>query len=944
MAYVLSSISGNLISAASAGFAPTNGADVSAIASAYQVVSATATQLNAGTAYVTSINETPISATRAGNAANASLANSAWYDGTGRLISSLPDEATVSSIASAYAESAASSKQDTLSFSYDDDKISAINGSALAGQGGGGGLVTAIGTSESGITSINNSGLVDTAALRSDDYSSLYVQEPLYISASGDSSYIGISGGAGGIDSATCSAIASAYAESAASGKLDTTAQVVTSVGTETAYTPDGVSDVVTSINGNYISAHSADSAFMAEYDDRGRLLTSLASEYEASSIASAYAESAASSKLDSSASSSFYTTANESGFITGLPIDISVRDLSASRRVRATATGEDLYGNFDYAGMYFRSGSNRPYNIGIDNTGANFYIATAKNGFERIYASSIQSWNEKLDGSASSSFYTTANESGFVDSAYVDSAVSSKADSSSLSSYALSSDVSGVIDTVSSNSASWAGGITGDYLTSKVGSGRATFTTAFQDGLDKRPALCINGERGVDTAVYPRMLITDWNRSTGDTHSGSLLANAFEFYTCPTSARGEVDPSGVLLARLDDNKVEFYFDSSVTSKNRSAQYGRGGILLGVSGASGYSIQIVNSEYGAPYIVLDDHSGVTGRIDPSSMNYWNGKLDESATADFYSTSNPSAFIDSAYVYSAVSSKQDTLTFAYNEDSAISAINGSALAGGGAVTGDYVENSALDSVTAYSATGGVSSMATGISSISGQPLIPTYLANPTYQYGGQSTFVYMPASSIWTTADAATGVFSPLQYATGACLAMNAGHFKAYYKGNEWFVTDDRYGYARGEVHNSRGCRVIVEHTAGSWAALSAKNSDANVTLNNGKFYGTAKMAVANSQAYVQVQRGNSASKYNSAKLDTDYLKFYNGMTTGYLDPEDTASGTAYMPAETEYMYISSIPYWNAKMDSTAIQSAYASASATQATANGVLYILLPDGA
>lgn len=66
MAYVLSSISGNLISAASAGYAPTNSADVSAIASAY-----------------------------------------------------------------------ASGKQDTLSFGYDDDKISAINGSALAGQGGG---------------------------------------------------------------------------------------------------------------------------------------------------------------------------------------------------------------------------------------------------------------------------------------------------------------------------------------------------------------------------------------------------------------------------------------------------------------------------------------------------------------------------------------------------------------------------------------------------------------------------------------------------------------------------------------------------------------------------------------------------------------------------------------------------------------------------------------
>lgn len=134
MAYVLSSVSGNLISAASAGYAPTNSGDVSAIASAYQVVSSTATQLYAGTAYLTSVNETPLSAARAGNAANASLANSAWYDGTGRLISALPDSAAVSAIASSYVESGVSSKQDTLSFAYNTaDQISSINGSALGG-------------------------------------------------------------------------------------------------------------------------------------------------------------------------------------------------------------------------------------------------------------------------------------------------------------------------------------------------------------------------------------------------------------------------------------------------------------------------------------------------------------------------------------------------------------------------------------------------------------------------------------------------------------------------------------------------------------------------------------------------------------------------------------------------------------------------------------------
>ena len=137
MAKVLTGISGNVISAASAGFAPTNSADVSAIASAYQVVSATATQLYAGTTYVTSVNDAPLSASRAGHAAYAYRANSAYYDGTGRLISSLPDSATVSAIASAYAESAASSKQDALTFGYDTaNAISSIDGSALAGGGG----------------------------------------------------------------------------------------------------------------------------------------------------------------------------------------------------------------------------------------------------------------------------------------------------------------------------------------------------------------------------------------------------------------------------------------------------------------------------------------------------------------------------------------------------------------------------------------------------------------------------------------------------------------------------------------------------------------------------------------------------------------------------------------------------------------------------------------
>lgn len=305
-------------------------------------------------------------------------------------------------------------------------------------------------------------------------------------------------------------------------------------------------------------------------------------------------------------------------------------------------------------------------------------------------------------------------------------------------------------------------------------------------------------------------------------------------------------------------------------------------------------------------------------------------------------------IASSYAESAASGKQDTLTFDWDADSAISSINGSALAGqgGGAsipFTGYYYDSatSATETitadVTAVSSTaytkhnGNVVNAYKGITDSNGiHHLGVASFIDAGAEINGKNTvgipytMSFAPAVSMWTTADAATGIFAPLQYGTGAGMFMESNNFKGYLKGNEWFVADDRYGYARGEVHNSRGCRVIVEHTGGAVAVLSARGKTANVTLNS-TAYGTAKMSVANSQACVQVQRGNSDYKYNSAFLSTDYLKFYNGMATGYLDPEDTASGTAYLSAETEYVYLSSIPYWNAKLDASAIECDTASA-------------------
>lgn len=151
-------------------------------------------------------------------------------------------------------------EQVVTAISDDGVYITSINGKGLSGAGGTGGggdqVVTATGGVSSYVTSINGSALSGIAPL----------------------------------DEATVSSIASSYAESAASSKLDSTAQVVTATAWNGTY--------ITSINGTPLSGAGGISSATC------------------SAIASSYAESAASGKLDNSASSLWYSTSNPSGFI----------------------------------------------------------------------------------------------------------------------------------------------------------------------------------------------------------------------------------------------------------------------------------------------------------------------------------------------------------------------------------------------------------------------------------------------------------------------------------------------------------------------------------------------------------------------------------------------------------------------------------------------------
>lgn len=149
---------------------------------------------------------------------------------------------------------------------------------------------------------------------------------------SGDTQVItGISGSAiggvgGGIDSATVSAIASAYVESGVSGKMDASAssQFQPSGDYYSATNPSGFVDssyVASSISGKMDS--SASSSFYPSDNPSGFITGVELSSY----ATTAYVDSSVSGKLDASASSQFapsgdyYSASNPSGFITGVDL-----------------------------------------------------------------------------------------------------------------------------------------------------------------------------------------------------------------------------------------------------------------------------------------------------------------------------------------------------------------------------------------------------------------------------------------------------------------------------------------------------------------------------------------------------------------------------------------------------------------------------------------------
>lgn len=287
------------------------------------------------------------------------------------------NSADVSAIASAYQVVSATAGDGTY--------VTSINGMGISGQGGGGTqVVTSTGSSErlgtSYVSEINGSGISATVARLDSNGRDLGKL----------------------IDSASCSAIASSYAESAASGKLDSTAQVVSSTSSGSYITGGWIpAYAVNKINGSGILAVSSTSALSATYantatrDSTGRLLSSLPDSATVSAIASAY-------QVVSSVGNdgTYITSINGSalsgvggGGGTGNYVETSATDVAIGSGNSAANTAFAQGDTNSADGDSFAQGANNkasPYSFAQGDSNSGGFVSFAQGGYNTAYSYSF--------------------------------------------------------------------------------------------------------------------------------------------------------------------------------------------------------------------------------------------------------------------------------------------------------------------------------------------------------------------------------------------------------------------------------------------------------------------------------------------------------------------------------------------------------------------------
>ena len=557
---------------------------------------------------------------------------------------------------------------------------------------------------------------------------------------------------------------------------------------------------------------------------------------------------SAVSSKLDASASSNFYTTANESGYAVS-------SDVASALSLKADSSALTAYQPVSGMTAYQPTGD-YAYNSAVSSK----LEESAFTGYSAGIAGELSGISGELSGKADSSALTAYQEvsgmTAYALSSDVDSGLSGKLDASASSQFitALPSDmattgdieaaVSGKLD--NSASSTW-------YPFDGNPSG---FLTEHQELSGYVEKSAISAESAVWNGVTAKLDATASSQfitalpadmaTTGDIEAA--VSGKLDNSASSTWYPFDGNPSGFLTAHqsLAGYATEAYVDSSVSGKADSSAL----TAYQPTGDYAYNSAVSSKLDASASSEFYGTGNISGYVDSAYVDgQVSGKLDATASAGFYTTANESGYVDSAYVDSAVSGKQDTLTFDWDADSAISSINGSALAGQG-------DAQVVTSIT----TGGY-----GVRAINGMNLNASHMV-----FGAEAADNNSYVVKLGSAQEA--GVF------------LTGGFGTAYYKVNELKL-------------NRNGTGRIAFNIGGDGSQITA-TSDAGGKVSAGGPYGARSYFLAynySARASIEVTGGSA---------------MVNLSDTGY----------------TSTIYPSSIPYWNAKMDS-AEMSAYVEKSA-----------------
>lgn len=524
-------------------------------------------------------------------------------------------------------------------------------------------------------------------------------------------------GGQGGTDSATVSAIASAYAESAASGKLDNSASglwyplmgnpsgfltgvdltpyayassvsskvdqsafdeccssmssVVSSL--ETSVT--SMSSVVSGLTGDYLEK-SASSMFQPSGDYAYEsALSSYIPVSASSQFASSgdYAEaSALSAKLDATASSQFqpsgnYQTAGDYAYNSSLSAYQDRSSISAWTGDMSSISGKlDQSAFTSYSSTVNNNITSIENNItAISSVVSGKADASAVHTYTGVSPVVVDNENDRISLSAtavhldSSMTAYTSGGSGFIG---VNGNITSQ-----MTAFVTTADMSGYIPTSESSKYYSTGNPSAFATTAQLDSGLSGKLDTSAQVVTSTATTTLSGTAMVWTidgkhiaarsSTYAKEAVSYWYQNEGGygvEHISALRNSAEDLYS----------------SKLDSTA------NLVTSITTSTNYGNNSGITKINGSAILqAVHAGSADYvGVAYTARSAQVGQSTFVPMSAFAYESAvssKLDASASSDFYSTSNPSGFLTASY----------NPTFGYDADDKISSIDGSAIAGG-----------------------------------------------------------------------------------------------------------------------------------------------------------------------------------------------------------------------------------------------------------------------